>query len=166
MSIQQIRRSVLVVAGVAALAAAGLFAGRLSADGFSHTTRGDFAPRMFSRMARFLDLTADQETRIKSVLKAHAVEIKAQMIAKRAARQALRQAMLAQPLDEVAIRERGMESGRVDADGAVLFARIRAEVDPILTPEQRTRVQAFGTREHRHRDNAIQSFDNFVKSGS
>lgn len=166
MSIQQIRRSALIFAGVAALAAAGLFAGRLSADAFPHGSRGDFAPRMFARMARFLDLTADQRTQIKSVLKAHAAEIEAQMTAKRTARQALRQAMLAQPLDEAAIRERAMESGKVEADGAVLFARIRAEVDPILTPEQRTRVLAFGTRARRHRDNAVQSFDNFIKSGS
>ncbi|MEP6800782.1 MAG: Spy/CpxP family protein refolding chaperone [Acidobacteriota bacterium] len=166
MSIQQIRKSVLIVAGVAALAAAGLFAGRLSADAFPHKTRGDFAPRMFGRMARFLDLTGDQQTQIKGVLKAHAGEIEAQMTAKRAARQALRQAMLAQPIDEAAIRQRAMESGQVEADGAVLFARLRAEVDPILTPEQRTRVQTFGTHARRHRDNAVQSFDNFVKSGS
>ncbi len=166
MSIQQFRRSVLVVAGVAALAAAGLFAGRLSADAFPNKGRGDFAPRMFGRMARFLELTDDQQAQIKTVLKAHAAEIEAQMAAKRTARQALRQAMLSQPVDEAAIRARAEEGGKVEADGAVLFARIRTEIDPILTPDQRTKVQTFATRSRRRRDNAIQSFDRFIKSGS
>ncbi len=166
MSIQQIRRSVLVAAGLVALAAAGLFAGRLSADAFPHRTKGDFAPRMFGRMAHFLDLTADQQAQIKGVLKSHAAEIEAQLTARRTARQAVRQAMLAQPIDEAAIRARAMESGKVEAEGAILFARLRVEVDPILTPEQRTRVQAFFTRARGHHDNAVQSFDSFVKSGS
>lgn len=166
MSIQQIRRSVLVVAGVAALAAAGLFAGRLSADAFPHGGRGDFAPRMFARMSRFLDLTEDQQARVKTVLKAHAAEIEVQMAAKRGARQALRQAMLAQPVDEAAIRALAAEGGKVEADGAVLFARIRTEIDPILTAEQRTKVQTFASQARRRRDGAVQSFDRFIKSGS
>ncbi|MCA1580122.1 MAG: Spy/CpxP family protein refolding chaperone [Acidobacteria bacterium] len=165
MSIQEIRRSVLVVAGVAALAAAGLFAGRVSADAFPHKGRGDFAPRMFARMSRFLELTDDQQAQIKAVLKAHAAEIEVQMAAKRTARQALRQAMLAQPVDEAAIRARAEEGGKVEADGAVLFARIRTEIDPILTPDQRTKVHTFASRSRR-RDSAVQSFDRFIKSGS
>ncbi|MEP7132770.1 MAG: Spy/CpxP family protein refolding chaperone [Acidobacteriota bacterium] len=166
MSIQQFRRSIVILAGVAALSVAGLFAGRLSADAFPHHGRGGGIPRMFARMVRFLDLTAEQQAQIKTVLKTHAAEIEAQMAAKQAARQALRQAVLATPIDEATIRQRAAESGKVEADGAVLLARIRAEVDPILTPDQRTKVQAFGTRARRHRDNGIQSFDDFIKSGS
>lgn len=166
MSIQQIRRSVLVLAGVAALAAAGLYAGRLSADAFPQKGRGDFAPRMFSRMARFLELTDDQQAQIKTVLKGHAAEIETQMAAKRTARQALRQAMLAQPVDEAAIRARAEEAGKVEGDGAVLFARIRTEIDPILTADQRTKVQTFASRSRRRRDSAVQSFDRFIKNGS
>src|SRR6478672_11769926 len=87
MSIRQIRKSILAASAVAALAVAGLFAGRLSADAFPHGGQGDFAPRMFGRMARALDLTDDQKTQIRGILKAHASEITTQVAAGKAARQ-------------------------------------------------------------------------------
>src|ERR1017187_4084772 len=135
MSIQQIRRSVLVTVAVAALAVAGLFAGRLSANAFPQGARGDFAPRMFARISHALDLTSVQQSQIKDILRSHETEIEAQMTAARTARQAIPTAVPTLPVDEATIRARAADAGKVHADGAVLFAGIRAEIDTILTAE-------------------------------
>ncbi len=166
MSIRQIRKSVLVAAAAGALAVGGLLAGRLSADAFHHGAQGDFAPRIFGRIARALDLTDDQKARIKGVLKSHAPEIEAQMKASASARRLLHEAVAAQPVDEAAIRASAQELGRVHGEGAVLFAHIRTEIEPILTPEQREKIQRFQQRMCRHGESAARSFDAFLKSDS
>lgn len=165
MRIDRVRRSLLVAIGIGALAVLGAFAGRLSADAIPQGSRGD-APRMFARVARALDLTDDQKTQVKGILKAHASEITAQIIASRNARKALRDAVMAEPVDEAAIRARAADAGRVHADGAVLFARIRAEVDPLLTADQRDKVRTFHARLRAGADNAAQSFQKFVNGAS
>src|SRR5262245_60002324 len=99
--------------------------------------RADFALRMFRHMAQALDLSDDQKTKIKDVLKTYAAEVEAQMKASGSARRALHQAILAEPIDEAAIRSAAAALGSVEGNGAVLFAKIRSQVDPILTDEQR-----------------------------
>jgi Spy/CpxP family protein refolding chaperone len=166
MSIQQVRRSILVAIGAGALAAAGLVAGRVSADAFGHGGRADFAPRMFSRLSRVLGLNDDQKARVKEVLKAHADEIEAQLTASAEARRALHDAVVAQPADEATIRARAADVGRVHGDGAVLLARIRTEIDPILTADQRQKLGTFDRRIRGRADAAARSFDAFVRGGS
>lgn len=166
MSIRQIRKSILAASAVAALALAGLFAGRLSADAFPHGGQGDFAPRMFGRMARALDLTDDQKTQIRSILKAHASEITTQVAAGKAARQALREAVLAPGVDEATIRARAADAAKTQADGAVLFARIRAEIEPALTAEQKDKVRTFHARMRSRGDHAAESLQKFLNNGS
>jgi len=166
MSIRQIRNTVLVAVGVCALGIAGIFAGRMSADAIPLKARGDFAPRMFARISRALDLTGDQQGAVKSVLRNHADEIAAQMTASRAARKALRDAVMATPSDEATIRARAADAGRVQGDGAVLFAKIRAELDPILTPDQREKARTFQSRVHDRGDNAADSLKKFLNSSS
>ncbi len=164
MSIRQIRNTVLVAVGICALGIAGIFAGRMSADAIPMKARGDFAPRMFARISKALDLSADQETSVKSVLRNHADEIAAQMTASRAARKALREAVMASPSDESTIRARAADAGRVQGDGAVLFAKIRAELDPILTPDQREKARTFQSRIRDRGDNAAESMKKFLSS--
>lgn len=166
MSIQQIRKSVLAAVAIGALAAAGLFAGRLSANAFPQGSRADFVPRMFARVSRALDLTTDQQSQIKNVLRTHETEIEAQMTTARAARQALHTAVATSPLDEASIRARAADVGKAHADGAVLFAKIRSEIDPILTADQKTKLQTFETGMRKRGDSAIQAFHNFLNSGS
>ena len=163
MSFRQIRNTALVAVGVCALGVAGIFAGRMSADAIPMKGRGDF-PRMFARISRVLDLTADQQTAVKSVLRNHADEIAANMTATRAARRALREAVMAAPPDESTIRARAADAGRIQGDGAVLFAKIRAEVDPILTPDQRDKARAFQSRIRDRGDNAPESLKKFLSS--
>lgn len=166
MSIGDIRKPVLAVAAALTLAGAGLLAGRLSADAFPHGSRADHAPRIFARIARALDLSDDQKIQIKNVLKAHAPEIEAQMQAGANARRALHDAVVAQPADEASIRALAQELGRVQGDGAVLFARIRTEIDPILTSDQRQKIQTFREHVRSRSGRAAAAFDTWVKSGS
>jgi Spy/CpxP family protein refolding chaperone len=167
MSIDQIRRSILIVVGAGAIAVAGLFAGRMSANAFSPAhSHGDFATRVFTRISADLDLSDDQIGRIKDVLRAHASEIKDQLQASAQARQALHALMIAQPVDEGAVRAAAQQVGQTQASGALLFAKIRGEVDPILTTEQKSRIQTFQTRMGQRADKSVQSFDAFLKSSS
>ena len=166
MSLQRIQKSALLGLAIAALAAGGLLAGRISAGAFPQEGHSGFGPRVFGRIARDLDLSGDQKARIKSILKAHASEIETQMKASAAARQAVHDAVLAQPVDEAAIRAAAARLGQVHADGAVLFAKVRTEAEPILTDDQRARIQKFRERAIRRSDSAVKSFEAFLESGS
>jgi Spy/CpxP family protein refolding chaperone len=166
-TLQRIRKSVLLGAAIAALAVGALLAGRLSAGALSGGRgHGDFAPRIFARMARALDLSDDQKTAIKGVLKTHAAEIEAQMRSFSTARRALHKAVLAQPSDESAIRDAAEQLGRVQGDGAVLFAKIRTQVEPLLTDAQRAKIQQFRERVRNHSESEIRSFEAFLGASS
>ncbi len=166
MSIQQIRRSALIGVGIAVLGLAGLFAGRLSAGAFPHGRHSDFGAHVFGRISRALDLTEDQKSQVKAILKTHATEIESQIRASAAARRAVHDAVLAQPLDEAAIRAAAQKLGRVHADGAVLFAKIRTEVQPLLTEEQRAKIQTFRERMRNKAEASVKSFEALVGSGT
>jgi Spy/CpxP family protein refolding chaperone len=165
MSMQQVRRSVLIAAAVAALAFSGLFAGRLfgrqmGSPGFPHGPR---AAKMFDHIARELDLSDAQRVQIRGVLKAHADEILAGVKSGMDSRRALHDAVMAQPTDEAEIRRLAIEGGQAHADGALLFARIRSEVWPILTPEQQRKFVTFHNRMGRHGDEALDSLGAFLR---
>lgn len=162
MTIRNVRKSILTAGALVVLGVAGLLAGRLSADAIPHGGRGDFGPRVFNRISRALDLTSDQQGQFKDILRAHQAEIEAQMTASRAARQALHAAVIAQPFDEATIRARAADVGKAQADGAVLFARIRTQIDPILTPDQKQKIQTFQAKVKTRGDNAIPSFRKFL----
>jgi Spy/CpxP family protein refolding chaperone len=145
MSVALIRRSILGVAATAAILAGGAAAGRLAAGPMSrdrHLSVG----RMFDRVARRLDLSDTQRAEIKDVLRSHKSEILAQIEAHHAARKALRAAIKAEPLVEAAVRDRAQSLGRVEGDGALLRARIRLEVLPILNDDQKQKLEAFQQR--------------------
>ncbi len=143
MSIGMPRRIFLLAAGVAALTGLSL-AGHLVAHETGGGPDGDgWAPRPYRRAVRMLALTPDQQTKIRGILKNHADEILAQRRAGVESRRVLRAAQLSQPLDENAIRNSARALGEVRADGAVLRARIRSEIWPLLTPEQQDRAKTF-----------------------
>jgi protein CpxP len=164
MSIQNIRRSVLIAVGVGALAFGGIFAGRLVA----HQMGGHFhgaaaAPRMFQHMVQELDLSDAQQTQIRDVLKTHADEIEAHVKARMDARRALHDAVLTQPTDEATIRQRAQDLGNIHGDGAVMFARIRSEIWPILNGDQQQRLFGLHARMRTHGDQALKSLDDFLR---
>ena len=134
MSIRTIGRPALLAAGIASLAST------LPAH------QAGPVPRMFHRMVRELDLSHAQRAEVRGILEAHKEEIRAQVRAGVQSRRALRQAAAAQPLDEAAIRDRAAQVGTVQGNGAVLFARIRTEILPILTPGQQEKLKEVQAR--------------------
>ena len=156
----------MVGLAIAALAAGGLLAGRISAWVFPQGGHSEFGPRVFGHIARALDLSSDQKARIKTILKAHSSEIETQMKASAVARQAVHDAVLAQPVDENAIRAAAAQLGQVHADGAVLFAKIRTEVQPILTDDQNAKIQKLRDRASHRADASIKSFQAFLERPS
>jgi Spy/CpxP family protein refolding chaperone len=162
MSIQNIRRSVLIAAGIAVLAVAGLFAGRLAAHQLGGHSAG-MAPHLFHHMSRQLELTEGQDSQIRGILKNHADEIEAHVKAAMEARRALHDAILVQPTDEAAIRQRAVTLGDVHEDGAMLFAKIRGEVWPLLTAEQQQKVATLQTRMRERGDESLKNLDEFLR---
>lgn len=167
MSIQNVRRSVLVAAGIVALAVSGLFAGRLfgrqMGPGFGH---GHNASRMFDHLAQELDLSDAQRAQVRGVLKAHADEILAQVKAGMDARRALHDAVMAQPSDEAAVRSLAAQVGTVHGDGALLIVKVRSEIWPILTPEQQQKLASLHARMGRRGDEGLQSLGAFLRGQS
>jgi Spy/CpxP family protein refolding chaperone len=165
-SIQQIRKSVLIAAGLTVLGLAGLLAGRVSAGAMSGRGHRDSATRMFKHISEALDLSQDQKAQVKQVLKSHATEIEAHMKALSDARKALRQAATADAPDESAIRSAAQSLGWVQGDGALLFAKVRAEVVPILSDDQRVKLRQIRDRARGRADSAIKSFEALLESKS
>jgi protein CpxP len=169
MSIRTIRTSVIAIAAAGVLAAGGLLAGRVlggSLNGGSGYPGGFGAGRLFGRMAKALDLTDDQKARIKEILGSHGPEIEAQMKTGGEARRRLHEAVMADPIDEAAIRARAEELGRAHGDGALLFARIRAEIVPILTAEQKQKLEQMRARMHERGRHAVRDFSDFLHRDS
>jgi Spy/CpxP family protein refolding chaperone len=97
-----------------------------------------------------LGLSDTQKDQAKAIMQAHAEEFKAIGERARAAHIALDQAVMADPVDDAAIRQKSSEAAAVDADMAVASAHARAEVFQILTPEQREQLKKFAAaREER-----------------
>ncbi len=164
MSIQNVRRSVLIGAALLVLAVTGIFAGRLVAHQMGgHYGAPMMAPRLFGHLARQLDLSDTQQGQIRDILKNHADEIEAHVKSAMDARRALHDAVLVQPTDEPTIRQRAQELGNVHADGALLFARIRSEVWPLLSADQQQKMATLHSHMREHSDEALKSLDSFLR---
>jgi Spy/CpxP family protein refolding chaperone len=90
-------------------------------------------------------ITTEQQEQIKNVLDSHRDEFKAIGERMRAARDGMRAAVEADGVDENTIRAKSQEVAGVEADQAILGARVRAEVLTLLTPEQLDKVKQFRT---------------------
>lgn len=163
MSIAQTRRPILIASGAAAVALSALFAARLAAHQAGAGPEGR-APRAYERAVRRLGLTDDQQARVRGVLRAHADEIEAQIRAAAAGRRALRAATLAEPANEGQIRRLALELGAVRAEGAVLRARIRSEIWPILTTQQRQKARALRSKEGRRSERRLEALDRWLRA--
>jgi Spy/CpxP family protein refolding chaperone len=155
-------RRLALSAGALGLAVAGLFAAQLAAS----TPNASGEPVRLGRTARRLGLTEDQKAQIRGILKTHASEIEAQMRAAHGGRKALREAMAVQPLDEGRIRQQALALGEVRADGAVLRARIRSEIWPVLTPEQQEKARELRSRKGRHEKRRMDALERWLQDGA
>ncbi|MGD1277971.1 MAG: Spy/CpxP family protein refolding chaperone [Tepidisphaeraceae bacterium] len=112
-----------------------------------------FRPEMDQRRPG-LDLTDAQRQKIKSILDSHKDQIVQTVQATLEKRQALHDATAAANPDEKAIRAAADDLGRALGDEAVLTAKTRQEILPVLSDTQR---QQLGQR-HVATDRAVEQF--------
>jgi periplasmic protein CpxP/Spy len=91
---------------------------------------------------RELELTDAQREQVKGIFDSHKDEFQAIGERLKTARQAQRAAADTQPLDEGAIRAKAADVAAVEADAAVLRAKVHAAVFQVLTPEQQEKAKA------------------------
>jgi Spy/CpxP family protein refolding chaperone len=101
-----------------------------------------------------LNLSDEQRSQVRDVLVRHRSEIASTVQAVRAKRLVLRDAVLAESADEAAIRAAAAELGEQIGDAAVKASKLKAQVAPILTDEQRTLIVEFLA----DRDEAVDRF--------
>lgn len=140
----QLKKSI-AVAGVVLLAVAGGAAVYAQGGPEGHGRPG-FAGRGFERggfglSLRGLDLTPEQRTQVKGIFEQHRTELQAVGQRLGAAFKAQHDAVAAMPVDENAIRAKSAELAAVQADAAIVRARIHSEVFQLLTPEQQQKAQ-------------------------
>lgn len=90
---------------------------------------------------RGLDLTDAQREQVKGLMESHKAEFDAQLQKLGPAHKALQDTIMAETLDETAIRQRAAELAAVEADGAVLRAKVFAQVWALLTPDQQQKAR-------------------------
>ena len=125
------RRKIGVAISMSLLATAGFAAGRPRLGG-----RGALLERAMDR----LELSEDQRSRVEAVLAHHREEIRQEMEAVIASRQAQYAAIHGQAFEEGRIRAAASALGAAQADLAVTRARIGSEVRSVLTEAQRVRL--------------------------
>jgi len=92
-------------------------------------------------LGRALNLTDTQRDQIKAIADSHKDEWKSLADRERAARTAVNDLVMADTIDEAAIRQKSAEVAAVDADAAVARAHAHAEVSQILTADQKAQLK-------------------------
>jgi Spy/CpxP family protein refolding chaperone len=96
---------------------------------------------MFGRGLRELDLTDTQREQVRGIAEAHKNDFQAIGDRMKVAREALHEAVTSGTADEGAIRAKAAAVAVVEADAAVLQAKVHAEVFAVLTPEQQQKAK-------------------------
>ena len=107
---------------------------------------------------RQLDLTDAQREQVKAIFDSHKDEFQAIGERLKTARQAQRAAIETQPLDEATIRAKSSDLAAVEADAAVLRAKVHAAVFQVLTPEQQEKAKTLQAEREKRRAEMRQRF--------
>jgi periplasmic protein CpxP/Spy len=100
--------------------------------------RGGFGGPM--AVLRQLDLTEEQRAQVRQVMENHRAELRASGERVMAAHRAQNDAVTAAQFDEQLVRTKAAELAAVEADAAVLQAKVHSEVFAVLTPEQQAKA--------------------------
>lgn len=143
------KKRVLIAAGLAAVLISGgalALAQPPQGPGGPGPRMGRGGPGPHGPMMEFglrgLDLSDAQKEQVKSIMESHKAEFQAIGEKMRAAHDGLAQATQAETVDESAIRASTGAVASAMADEAILRAKVRAEVQAILTPEQLEQAKA------------------------
>jgi Spy/CpxP family protein refolding chaperone len=145
------KTGMLIAAGAmaAALTGAGLWA-----HGQGMDLHGPFGPfRAFHGAhdaLRALDLTDEQKTEVKSILRSHRQEFKDAAERLRAVHESVGKVAHQETIDEAAIRAGVAQALQPLGDLAVLHAKVQHEIHAVLTPEQRQKAEALREKFHSH----------------
>ncbi|MGD9905612.1 MAG: Spy/CpxP family protein refolding chaperone [Vicinamibacterales bacterium] len=90
---------------------------------------------------RGLDLSESQREQVRTALDGHKAEFDAVRSRLQTARGALQAAVTAETFNEAAVRQAAIDVAAVEADGAVLRAKVHSEVWALLTPEQQQKAR-------------------------
>jgi Spy/CpxP family protein refolding chaperone len=164
----KIRKSILVLIVAGALLVGGFWTGRLMAGPlWGHLGFGaghfDHIANHFDHIANWLALSDLQKTEVKRVVRSHSEEILSHIQSQIDMREALGEVIMAGTVDEGLIRQRAEAIGRVEAEGALLRARIHSEIWPILNDEQRAKVASFHQMMELKHDKILASVQDFLK---
>lgn len=129
--------SALILAG--ALAASSAFAQPAPGQG---PGPGRFARGIRAAMAT-LDLTADQQTKIKAIFESHRDEGQAFRAQMEADRSALKAAASAATPDPTAVGQAFLKVQANRKTAAAKMKAVRTEIDTVLTPEQRAKLDGW-----------------------
>jgi protein CpxP len=108
---------------------------------------------------RGLDLTETQREQVRTAVDAHKAEFDAVRTRMRAAQSALQAAVTAEAFDEAAVRQKSVDVAAVEADAAVLRAKVHSEVWALLTPEQQQKARELQTERDARRAQMRQRFE-------
>jgi len=97
---------------------------------------------MLPMLGRELNLTDAQRDQIKTIAQSHRDEWKGLGDRERTARMALNDAIIADTIDEAAIRQKSSEVAAVEADLSVARAHAHAEVMQVLTADQKAQLKS------------------------
>ena len=100
---------------------------------------------------RGLDLTDAQREQVRGIMTARQADFTAIGERLRTAHEAQRQAVTRVPVDENEIRARVSEASAVEADFAILRARIHEQVYQVLTPEQQAKAKTLAAERQKRR---------------
>ncbi len=129
---------------VAVGAPLGAAAGRNMDGRWAHTPLGRLVSGHVGRLLVLrseMNLSEEQRARIKEVLVGHKPEITKAAKGVWEKRTSLREAVLDETADEAAIRKAADDLSKAIGDAAVLAARIRGQVAPVLNEEQKKLVK-------------------------
>ena len=117
------------------------FMGHMGQGGPGGPGRGPGGPGGIIPGLRALDLTETQREQVKAAMESHKAEFEAQAKAMQTARQALHAVVTADAFNEAAIRLKSADVAVVEAEGAVVRAKVHAEVWALLTSEQQQKAK-------------------------
>ena len=105
---------------------------------------------------RALELTDAQREQVRGIRQARQPEFRALGERLRAARQAQHGAVTRVPVDENEVRARASELAAVQADFAVLRARVHEQVYQVLTPEQQAEAKTLAAERQKRRAERVE----------
>jgi len=97
-------------------------------------------------LLRQLDLSEEQRAQVKQVMDGHRDDLRGIGERLRAAHQAQEDAVTAAQFDEQVVRAKSAELAAIEADAAVLQAKVHSEVFAVLTPEQQAKAAELKTQ--------------------